>query len=154
MTQQFSEESSIRSIEFKANFESLSPLRDFVGEAARDCGLNPKAVYAVQMAVDEGFTNIIEHAYGGECREEIRCTCEINQDKLTIVLQDCGQPFNPEAVPAPDLEASLQERKAGGLGLFFMRQLMDEVSFTFAVDDDKEGGCNVLTMVKRKEGNS
>ena len=103
------------------------------------------------MAVDEGFTNIIEHAYGGECQEGIECSCQTNDEGLTITLIDCGRPFNPLEVPEPDLESDLDDRMIGGLGLFFIRQLMDEVSFKFLPKSEGEGECNVLTMIKRKK---
>lgn len=136
---------------FLAQFESLDSIRDFVGKAAEDFGFNGKDVYAVQMAVDEACSNIIEHAYGGECQDKIECTCLLDAQTLTIQIIDCGERFNPLEIPEPDLDASLEEREAGGLGLFFMRKLMDEVNFTFNQDVDSENiGCNILTMIKHK----
>jgi serine/threonine-protein kinase RsbW len=98
------------------------------------------------MAVDEACTNIIEHAYGGEGRGDIECTCQIDSDGLTVRLCDHGRPFDPSSVPEPDINAGLEERREGGLGLFLIRKLMDEVHFEFT----PESG-NVLTMVKWKE---
>lgn len=140
-----------RSITLTARFENLSRVREFAGQAALDCGLSNAATYAVQMAVDEAFTNIVEHAYGGECDEIVHTTCFLSPEGLKLVLRDCGRTFKPDEVPDPDLNAALQERKEGGLGLYFMRQLMDEVTFEFAAEGADEGGCNVLTMMKRKE---
>jgi serine/threonine-protein kinase RsbW len=100
----------------------------------------------VQLAVDEACSNIIEHAYGGEDRGVIECSHRIRDGDLTIVLRDYGQPFDPAAVPEPDVEAGLEERPEGGLGLFFIRKIMDEVIFEF---DSVTG--NVLTLVKRKK---
>jgi serine/threonine-protein kinase RsbW len=142
---------STRTATYIARFESLSDLRDFAAQAALDCGLTESAVYSVQMAVDEAFTNIIEHAFGGECQEEIECTCQIEAVGLRITLRDCGKPFNPLAVPEPDLTTDIEERQVGGLGLYFMRQLMDEVHFTFLPGENDQTGCNILTMVKYKE---
>ena len=136
---------------YPAVFESLDALRSFVANEAQIYGLLPGAVYAVQLAVDEAFTNIIEHAYGGECQEKIECTCQITDDGLVITLRDCGKQFNPLEVPDPNLEAELEEREIGGLGLYFMRQLMDEVTFTFITEGSGQAGCNLLRMVKRKE---
>lgn len=145
------EQKSARVEEFPARFESLNPIREFVGEAARDCGLDEASVYAVQMSVDEACSNIIEHAFGGECQDLIQCACQLGEDRLTITLYDCGQPFDPSAVPEPNLEADLQDRQTGGLGLFFMHRLMDEVRFKFVPGDGEEPGCNILTMIKRKK---
>jgi len=136
---------------FSAQFENLDSVREFVGNAAQEGGLNASAIYAAQLAVDEAFSNIIEHAYGGECMEKIECTCQIMDSGLAITLRDCGKPFDPTAVPDPDLEADLEDRDIGGLGLFFIRQLMDEIHFTFARDDQTGKQCNVLRMIKHKD---
>lgn len=134
-----------------AQFASLEKARSFVGQAAKECGLDSAAIYAVQLAVDEACSNIIEHAYGGESQELIQCTCWIGEDRLTVILEDCGRPFNPLAVGKPDLTARVEERKEGGLGLYFIHELMDEVSFSFSKNVLNKPNCNMLTMVKRKE---
>jgi len=131
---------------FPGLFDSLAPISEFVTHAAKVVGLDAKAVYAVQMAVDEAVTNIIEHAYGGEGRGTIECTCHLAGDGLTVTLRDHGRPFDPVSVPTPDLDADLESRRVGGLGLYFIRQLMDEVRFDFL-----PGSGNVLTMVKLRE---
>jgi serine/threonine-protein kinase RsbW len=131
---------------FPARLDSLAAISEFVTRAAEAAGLDARAVYAVQLAVEEACANIIEHAYGGEGRGDIECTCRVNENGLTVILRDYGRPFNPTSVPEPDLYASLEDRKIRGLGLYFIRQLMDQVRFEFTADSVK-----VLTMVKRKE---
>lgn len=130
---------------FPARFDSLAAIGEFVTRAADAAGLDARAVYAVQLAVDEACSNIIEHAYGGEGRGDIECTYIINSHGLTVILRDYGCPFDPTSVPEPDLCASLEDRQAGGLGLYCIRQLMDQVCFEFTSDSG-----NVLTMVKCK----
>lgn len=103
----------------------------------------------VETAVDEACSNIIEHAYGGEGIGDIEITYQINAKCLTIILRDFGKPFDPSKIPEPQLTAPLEKRKSHGLGLFFIRKMMDEVHFDFS----NETG-NVLTMVKRKEKSS
>jgi serine/threonine-protein kinase RsbW len=134
---------------FIAQYESLRAVREFVGQQAEAFGLDAKAIYAVELATDEAFTNIVEHAYGGESKEFVECTCQIYQVELIIILHDCGQAFDPTCVPEPDLEAPLEDRETGGLGIYFMRKLMDEVHFAPA--SETGNGCNTLTMIKRKE---
>jgi anti-sigma regulatory factor (Ser/Thr protein kinase) len=150
MTELSSEESSY-TLTLLAQFENLERVRAFVGRHAEAYGLSPAEVYSVQLAVDEAFSNVVEHAYGGECHEKIECTCQITDQGLVITLRDCGRPFQPEEIPNPDLEAELQAREIGGLGLYFIRQLMDEVEFTFISETEPQRTCNVLRMVKRKE---
>jgi len=139
------------SIVLPALFQSLDQVRDFAGRAAQVCGLIPSDIYSVQLAVDEAFSNIIEHAYGGECEKTILCTCKIDADGLTTILRDCGQPFDPAQIPDPNIKAELQDRELGGLGLYFIHQLMDEVDFQFLPPEGSDPGCNILKMVKHKE---
>jgi serine/threonine-protein kinase RsbW len=131
---------------FPGRFESLAEIGGFVSQAARAAGFDTTAVYAVEMAVDEACTNIIEHAYGGEGRGVIEINCRVQGDELTVTLRDYGHPFDPARVPEPDINAGLEERREGGLGLYLMRKLMDEVHFDFT-----SGLGNVLTLVKRRE---
>lgn len=130
---------------FPGRFDSLAAIGDFVTPAAETAGLDARAVRAVQLAVDEACSNIVEHAYGGEGRGDIECTCRVDEEGLTVILRDHGRPFDPRSVPEPNLSPSLDECTGRGLGLYFMRQLMDKVHFECAPDSG-----NVLTMVKRR----
>jgi serine/threonine-protein kinase RsbW len=131
---------------FPGRYESLARISEFVLKAAEQAGLDDKARYAVQTAVDEACSNIIEHAYGGEGIGEISCSVKIRADSLAIILRDRGKPFDPGSIPVPDVNSKLFKRKEGGLGLFFIRRFMDEVHFEFSAEDG-----NQLTMVKYKE---
>ena len=136
----------MRTVIFPGRYDSLAKIADFIRQAAKDAGLDNLAVYAVETAVDEACSNIIEHAYRGENRGNIECSCEINDEGLTIILHDHGLPFDPARIPAPDITASLEERESHGLGLFFIKNWMDEVRFDFL----PENGGNVVVMLKRK----
>ena len=140
-----------QTLTFPGRFESLAAISEFVTNAARSAGLDACAVDAVQLAVDEACSNIIEHAYGGEGHGDIECTCRVNDDGLTVILRDHGCSFDPSLVPEPNTHPSLDDKTCtgGGLGLYFMRQMLDEVDFDFA-----PGSGNVVTMVKRKESTS
>jgi serine/threonine-protein kinase RsbW len=131
---------------FPAKFDQLEAIREFAGQAARDMGMDDSDTYTVELAVDEACTNIIEHAYRGTKGGDIECTCDAGEDNLTIILRDHGTPFDPTSLPTPDLAAKLEHRKVGGLGVYLIRKLMDEVRF----EPLAESG-NVLTMVKRRK---
>lgn len=130
---------------FPSVFESLDGIREFVGRAAQDAGLDEKAVYGVQLATDEACSNIIEHAYAGASDQQIEVTCNVQPDRLTVILRDRGRKFEPTLVPEPVLTGSIEDREIGGLGLHFIRKLMDEVQY----ESDPQIG-NVLTLIKRK----
>jgi len=107
--------------------------------------MDDSEVYAVELAVDEACSNIIEHAYGVDNGGEIECTCEAEDDRLTVILRDHGEPFDPATVTRPDLSSGIEKRPLGGLGVYLMRQLMEDVRF----EARGEAG-NLLTMVKYK----
>jgi serine/threonine-protein kinase RsbW len=71
---------------YPAQYNYLDDIRDFVESNAELYGLDSSQIYSVELAVDEAFTNIIEHAYGGECAEDIECTCQITQNGLVITM--------------------------------------------------------------------
>jgi serine/threonine-protein kinase RsbW len=130
---------------FPGHFSSLEMISHFVVKVARDAGLDDKSVYGVQLAVDEAATNIIEHGYGGEGQGEIRITCEILKDGIKIELVDRGKSFDINAIAEPSTNAPLEDIKPRGLGVFFMRRMMDDVRLESSV---RTG--NRLIMIKRK----
>jgi serine/threonine-protein kinase RsbW len=133
----------MRTAMFQAKYENLDAIREFVAQAAIDAGLRETGVYAVQLAADEACSNIIEHAYEDQCDEEIECTCSDNGEDLIMIFRDHGKQFDPASVPEPVLTGSLNERQIGGLGIFLMNHLMDEVHY----ESMGEAG-NVLTLKK------
>lgn len=138
----------MRTAIFPASFEQLDAIREFAAKAARDARMDESEIYSIELAVDEACTNIIEHAYQGKDDGEIDCTCDSSKGSLKIILRDHGQPFDPSNVPAPDLEADIESRAIGGLGVYLMKQLMDEVHF-----EPLGKAGNVLTMIKRQKKN-
>ena len=131
-------------IVFDANFDNLDEIREIVGEAARQVGFSDKEIYAIQLAADEASSNIIEHAYAGVTGGKLEIDIITSDNKLKIIMRDHGKPFDPSSVPEPNVKADLSERKIGGLGMYLMRKLMDEVSY----ESSPETG-NILTMIKR-----
>src|SRR5512140_1393283 len=114
---------------FPARFEYLDEIRSHVAEEARAAGFAEKGVYAVQLAADEAASNIIEHAYAGQADAWFDMSCEHSNDRLTITFTDRGQSFDFSKVKKPDVKADLSDRKIGGLGVFLMHKLMDEVHY-------------------------
>ena len=135
----------MKTVQFAAKFEYLDEIREFVGTIARDSGFSDKDVYNIQLATDEAASNIIEHAYEKIKDGVLELSCGVKNDLITIVLIDHGESFDPSEIPLPDLKADLSARKIGGLGIFLMRKLMDDVHY-----EVKSNNSNVLTMTKRK----
>ncbi|MCD2512864.1 ATP-binding protein [Comamonas endophytica] len=107
---------------------------------AREGGLPADLVAKIQLMLDEWLSNVALHAYGGaggpvSVQVEFVPPCT-----LACVVRDHGPAFDPTDMPAPDLEAGLEERKIGGLGLHFVRQLADAFSYR------RDGACNEITL--------
>ena len=122
--------------------ENLSAISDFIFSTAVQFDIK-QDINKIQLAVDEACTNIIKHAYSSQ-GGAITIFFERNDNTVVITIQDRGKPFDPAAIPPPDLEAEVEKRQIGKLGLHLMRKLMDEVSYSF---DPEEG--NTLVMKKR-----
>jgi serine/threonine-protein kinase RsbW len=133
---------------FESRLDNLPKIAEFVTEAMKRFGIGKlKDIYAVQLSVDEACTNIIQHAYPNknEGKIEIQCLLSSEGNNLTVNIVDWGKPFDPTVVSKPDIESSLDERKVGGLGIFFVKKFMDEVKYERCLDR------NLLIMVKHIE---
>ena len=128
---------------FEGQVEQLRAIREFIQESVVRLGAGEEDAFAYQLAADEAATNAFKHAYTGRTgRLEVMVWREA--DSIALRLRNWGAPFDPEAIPLPNTTRPLEERPAGGLGLFLMRKIMDEVMFSF---DPREG--NTVTMKRR-----
>ena len=134
----------MQTLTFPTTFDILDEIRTFVGNQAREAGFNAKDIYSVQLAADEAASNVIEHAYEGKPNGMFKVSCELREGRLIITILDHGKAFDPSQVEEPDLKADLSDRKIGGLGVYMIRKLMDEVRY-----ESTQAG-NRLTMIKRK----
>jgi serine/threonine-protein kinase RsbW len=131
---------------YPGEFSSLSDISDFVVQQAKKANFSPRQIYAIQTAVDEACSNIIDHAYGGENLGYIEISVERIEGGIQITIVDDGKPFNPDEVPIPDTISPLEDRRERGLGVYFMRKLMDEVCYDFSNPTH-----NTLVMIKHRE---
>jgi serine/threonine-protein kinase RsbW len=128
-----------------SKLENLTRISEFMTETMKHYNIqNSKDIYAVQLSVDEACTNIIKHAYSNKSEGVIVIHCKLSSpdNKFIVNITDWGKAFDPTIMPKPDTESSLNERKVGGLGIFFMRKFMDEVKYVRSKD------MNLLIMAK------
>ena len=113
--------------------ESLGPIREFVRSKAAEAGLDKKRAYRLQLAVDEIAANIALHGYEEQgLVGDIEVQAEVGPDRLTITLVDSAIPYDPYSRVMPsDLDAPLQDRAIGGLGVFLAINNVNEFLYRF-----------------------
>jgi len=132
------------SIQLKNNLSELESLNKVVAEFAERHRLSSKVLLNLSLALEEILTNVISHAYDDNDEHQIMVRLFLEQGQLKVEVEDDGRPFNPLEAPEPDLNKSLEERSIGGLGIHFVRKLMDELEYR------REEGKN-LFLIKIKE---
>ena len=123
--------------------DNLSEIRHFLEESARSLGAGAAAISDLRIAVDEAVSNVCIHGYGGKGGYlEIEVECQGGD--LIVRLRDKAVTFDPTALPVPTLHYALNEPLPGGLGVYLIRQAVDEVRHRGIM-----GGGNELILVKR-----
>ncbi len=135
----------LRQVTIPGLLEKVPEVCQFVEAEAEAAGLDERAAYHCQMAVDEWCTNIIEHGCE-DCPGEdhhIQVKCLDQPGQFVIMIIDDGVQFDPTDLADIDPAKPLEEREPGGLGWFFIRKLMDQVTYEY------RDGHNHLTMIKK-----
>lgn len=138
-----SEQSNRARCTLTGSLEQLAALREFINRVAPQYGCNEQDVFAFELACDEAAANIFNHAFDARTGQ-IEVELWRQADMVCACILYHGYAFDPSRVPEPDLESPLEKRPVGGLGLYFMRQMMNEVEFEFdAVQGNKLTMCRV-----------
>jgi serine/threonine-protein kinase RsbW len=116
-------------LEINSRTENLAEIREFINSAAAESGFSKEAIDNIILAVDEACTNIIKHAYKYFPDGKIILTLKTDNKTFTIDIVDYGKSFEPGLVPNPDLQKYFNEKRVGGLGMYLMKKLMDEVKY-------------------------
>ena len=130
-----------RTVTIETRLEELTRLTEVVENLGEQDNWSPALVGKVNLVLEELAMNTINHGHDGGLHE-ISITFNSTDDALTIDIVDDGKPFDPLTdAPMPDVNAPLHERPIGGLGVFLVRKLMDELTYR------REEGRNHLTLV-------
>ena len=132
-----------KSIILANDISEIARLNKFVEEIGNEFSLSPEVVFNLTLVLEEAVVNIINYAYPKEDHESIYLSAKLHNDSIMLVLTDTGKEFDPTMAPEADITLSADERPIGGLGIFLIRQIMNEVKY------ERIEGKNVLTLEKK-----
>lgn len=122
----------------------LATVRDFVGTHAANFGFQASDIDAIRLAVDEACTNVIKHAYEYDDSRQVMVYVGTKNAQFWVSIIDRGRTFDYEMYIEPDIKERIKLKKRGGVGVYLIRQLMDEVMYSHS------DGVNEIRMIKHK----
>jgi anti-sigma regulatory factor (Ser/Thr protein kinase) len=130
-------------VDLASDLSEIGRLAERIERFGETNGLPAKAVFNLNLALDELITNIVAYAFpdGDPGRHGLRVRVMLDDDGLTTELWDGGRPYDPfTEAPAPDLDTGIDARRVGGLGVHLVKTLIDEVSYV------RDGDRNRVTL--------
>jgi len=136
----------LSTIKLPAKLDNLYKFMDVVSRCAKEKGFTQKRINDMELVMEEALVNIFNYAYKDRDNTgDVEVTCSIDNDKRFIVdLIDSGIPFNVLSCKEPDLKSDISEREIGGLGVFLMKELADDIQYR------REDEKNILRLVINK----
>ncbi|MEW6653978.1 MAG: ATP-binding protein [Bacteroidota bacterium] len=132
-----------QNIVVKSSTDNLEKIREFTKNAALQSGFDEDSVGKIILAVDEACTNIIKHAYKFSPDGSINISIKFSEGKLAVSITDEGEHFDPTQIPEPDIREYYKQKRVGGLGMFLIKRLMDEVKYNTVT-----GNKNQVVLIK------
>lgn len=133
-----------RRIIMKNEMSEVSRMRGFFFSVCREHDIDEETAKSLNLAIEEWVANVINYAYPKGIRGHVELTAEISGGLLTLVIKDHGIPFDPTGYDDIDVEAELDDRPIGGLGIYLVKTIMDTMEYRRSPD-----GYNVLTLTKK-----
>lgn len=111
--------------------ENLQMIREFVLKIAAKAGFNEETQEQIALAVDEACTNVIKHAHHHDAQRLMDIQIQTDINKMKIIITDKGRGFDITKLKDPNVKQFIKESKHGGLGIYLIKTLMDEVDYDF-----------------------
>ena len=124
---------------FPADINELAPVTVFLEEELDKAEASPKLMVTFAVALEELFVNVAHYAYPNS-KGTVKIGIDTSGDSIVVQLTDSGIPFNPVAMPDPDITESAEERKIGGLGIYMVKKSMDSMIYEY------KDNQNILTI--------
>ena len=128
-------------LKLPADISNLRDFVEFVSSCAEGQGINPGRITEIGVATEEVLVNICNYAYQDQVGE-VKVSCMLDDESRFIIeIEDTGIPFDVHGLDAPDLTDDIAERQVGGLGVFIIKELMDDVQYR------REDNKNILRLI-------
>ena len=131
-----------KEISIKNRMEELARVNLFIEEICEELGLDMELQMNLNLVIEEMVVNVISYAYPEGTEANIELKAESNGKELTFVLSDRGREFDPTLSESPDMNVNPAERELGGMGIYIVKNIMNEVTY------QRLEGKNLLTMKK------
>ena len=132
----------IKNFVIENRIEELSSLAEQIDNLSEEWAISLALTMNINLVIEEALSNIIFYAFTDNNKHEIKISVSLTNNKLTIKITDNGISFNPLEQQQPDINLSAEERPVGGLGIFLISQIMDEMNYI------RKGNQNILTLNK------
>lgn len=132
-----------KSIILKNEISEISRLNEFIELIGDEFALTPDVTFNLNLVLEEAVVNIINYAYPQKHEGLIYLSAQLHEGAVVFILTDTGKEFDPTMAPDADITLSAEDREIGGLGIFLIRQIMNEVKY------ERIEGKNVLTLEKK-----
>ncbi len=133
----------MKKLTIENNSENLSKIAEFIEGFCKEYGLENKTVFELNLVLDELFTNIVNYAYLDSDVHTIEIFTEAINDEIIIKIIDDGKEFNPLHMEDVNINASIDDRNIGGLGIHLVKRLTDKLSY------ERLDNKNILTIIKK-----
>lgn len=138
--------SARKSLHIATELDELRKVNAAIEKLAEEENWSPDVTFQIGLAVEEFGVNIVEYGHDDDKAHAIKIVISSEAEAITIEIEDDGRAFNPLCdAPEPDLDAALEDRTVGGLGIHLVRSMMDEVHY------QRQQDKNCLTLVKRRD---
>lgn len=129
---------------YKSILENIEVLAEDCEEFFSSKGIAPNIIFAFNLSLDEIFTNIVTYGYSNSKDKDIEVDFSIENNIAKVVVKDYAYAFNPlKEIEQADTSSDIDNRKIGGLGIFFCKKNMDDITYI------RENNANILTLIKK-----
>ena len=135
---------TVRRLTLHNDIDEIPRLHALIQSIAEETDMDHVLAMSLNLALEEAVSNVMLYAYPAGSKGQVVIEADVRDDHLVFRVIDSGVPFDPTLASEPDLAADLKDRPIGGLGIYLVKRIMDQVSYA------RKNGKNILSMTKKR----